>query len=307
LKTTPDLSICIVTYQACQLLQESLVSLFENTEMDFEIIVVDNGSTDGVEKMLSVEYPTVKLIRNEKNLGFTRPMNQALSQAIGNYLLILNPDTIILPRALENILDFMKNHSNVGICGPKVLNMDGTLQKSCRRGDSRPWAVISYFTGLSAIFPNSKFFSQYHMNYLDPDQNHPVEGVSGSCMMISRQLLDQIGYLDEQFFAYQEDADYCLRARAAGWQVYYVPGAQIKHYGGLGGSLVKPWRSIIEWHKAYFLLYRKHFAKDYFFLLNWLYYLAMVLKLLLALLANLVRTGKFSKRKVSAPPVREEI
>jgi len=307
LKTTPDLSICIVTYQACQLLQECLESLFENTDIDFEIIVVDNGSTDGVEKMLSVEYPTVKLIRNEKNLGFTRPMNQALSQAIGNFLLVLNPDTIILPRAMENMLDFMKNNSNVGICGPKVLNMDGTLQKSCRRGDSRPWAVISYFTGLSAIFPSSKFFSQYHMNYLDPDQNHPVDGVSGSCMMVHRQLLDQIGYLDEQFFAYQEDADYCLRARAAGWQVYYVPEAQIKHYGGLGGSLVKPWRSIIEWHKAYFMLYRKHFAKDYFFLLNWLYYLAMVFKLLLALLANLVRTGKFSKRTVSAPPVREEI
>lgn len=307
MKTTPDLSICIVTYQACQLLQESLASLFQNTHMDFEIIVVDNGSTDGVETMLSVEYPTVKLIRNEKNLGFTQPMNQALSQAKGRFLLELNPDTIILSKALDNMLNFMSNHTNVGICGPKVLNMDGTLQKSCRRGDSRPWAVISYFTGLSAIFPGSKFFGQYHMNYLDPDQNHPVDGVSGSCMMLRRQLLDQIGYLDEQFFAYQEDADYCLRARAAGWEVYYVPEAQIKHYGGLGGSLVKPWRSIIEWHKAYFLLYRKHFAKDYIFILNWLYYLVMIFKLLLALLANLVQTGKFSKRKTSAPPLKEEI
>jgi hypothetical protein len=145
------------------------------------------------------------------------------------------------------------------------------------------------------------------MSYLDPDQNNPVDGVSGSCMLIRRPVLDQIGYLDEQFFAYQEDADYCLRARAAGWQVYYVPEAQIMHYGGLGGSMVKPWRSIIEWHKAYFLLYRKHFAKDYFFIFNWFYYLAMIFKLLLALLGNLAQKGKFGKQKESATPVRDDI
>ena len=288
-------------------MKECLVSLFENITTDYEIIVVDNGSTDGVEQMLSSEYPSVKLIRNEKNLGYTRPMNQALSQAAGEFLLELNPDTVIFPGALDKLLNFMHSHSNVGICGPKVLNIDGTLQKSCRRGDSRPWAVISYFIGLSALFPSSKFFSQYHMSYLDPDQNLQVDGVSGSCLLIRRQVLDQIGYLDEQFFAYQEDADYCLRAREAGWQVYYVPEAQIKHYGGLGGSLVKPWLSIIEWHKAYFLLYRKHFAKDYFIILNWLYYLAMICKLLLALFAILARKGKFRKRKESTTPVRVEI
>ena len=105
-------------------------------------------------------------------------------------------------------------------------------------------------------------------------------------MLIRREVIDEIGYLDELFFAYQEDADYCLRARQAGWQVYYNPEAQITHFGGQGGSRVQPYRSIWAWHKSYFLYYRKHFAGDYFFLFNWLYYVAMGVKLLMALLKN---------------------
>lgn len=268
---------------------------------------MDNGSSDGVQNMLSTEFPMAKYIRNEMNLGFTHPMNQAIKTASAEFLLELNPDTIILPNALDNLLNFMKNHPDVGLAGPKVLNMDGTLQKSCRRGDARPWAVISYFTGLAALFPSSKFFSRYHMSYLDPAEIHPVDGVSGSCMLIRRQVIDQIGFLDEQFFAYQEDADYCLRARAAGWKVYYVPEAQIRHYGGMGGSRINPRQSIFEWHRAYYLLYRKHFAKDYFFLLNWIYYLAMLFKLSLSLLANFFRRGKWNRPMASEQSTRDGI
>jgi GT2 family glycosyltransferase len=113
-------------------------------------------------------------------------------------------------------------------------------------------------------------------------------------MLIRREVVDQIGYLDEQYFAYQEDADYCIRARRAGWEVYYVPTAQIIHYGGQGGSRVHPYRSIIEWHKSYWLFYRKHFAQDYFFLFNWFYYLAMFAKLALTITANFLRREKFA-------------
>jgi hypothetical protein len=109
-------------------------------------------------------------------------------------------------------------------------------------------------------------------------------------------VIEQIGYLDELFFAYQEDADFCFRARQANWQVMYYPEAQIIHYGGQGGSRVEPYRSIYQWHRSYFLYYRKTFAKDYFFLFNWLYYLAMLFKLLFALLANALRRGKFAPR-----------
>lgn len=293
--TDMDLSVCIVTYRARDMLKNCLRSLYENSSrLNLEVIVSDNGSGDRISEMLQREFPAVHMIENDRNLGFARPMNQALRASQGNYALLLNPDTIILPDAFDRLVDFMGLHPEVGICGPKVLNRDFTLQKPCRRGESRPWAVITYFTGLAALFPRNKLFGEYLMSYMDEDETHAVAGVAGSCMLIRREVLNQIGYLDELFFAYQEDADYCHRARQAGWKVFYVPEAQIIHYGGQGGSRVHPYRSILEWHKSYWLYYRKNLAGDYFFLLNWVYYLAMALKLISALLINFFRREKFA-------------
>ncbi len=293
-----SLSICIVTYQARDYLRDCLNSLYAHAPNgEYEIIVVDNHSTDGTIEMLESQFPQVQLIKNPTNNGFTAPMNQALRQAQGQYLLQLNPDTIVHDQALNQLIQFMQSHPKVGICGPKVLNTDGSLQKPCRRGESTPWAVITYFLGLSSLFPKSKLFGGYLMNYLDEDEINEVDGVAGSCMLLRREVIDQIGYLDERFFAYQEDADFCFQARQAGWKVYYVPTAQITHYGGQGGSRVQPYRSIFEWHRSYWLYYRKNLAANYFFLLNWLYYLAMLVKLALALLSNLVRKEKFAGRQ----------
>ncbi|MCZ7552278.1 MAG: hypothetical protein B6D39_03200 [Anaerolineae bacterium UTCFX2] len=293
----PRLSVCIVTYEAKDVLRECLRSLYASTHISFEAIVVDNGSKDDVSGMLQQEFPQVHFICNPTNLGYTVPMNQALRQARGVYLLQLNPDTIILPQALDQLVQYMDSHPEVGICGPKVLNRDRTVQKSCRRGEPTPWAVVTYFLGLSELFPKSRLFGQYQMNYINDGQVHSVAGVSGSCMLMRRELIDQIGYLDEKFFAYQEDADFCYRARTAGWDVVYYPESQIIHYGGLGGSRVEPYRSIIAWHKSYFHYYRKHLAKRYFFLFNWLYYLAMLLKLCLALMVNFFKGESFGTRK----------
>jgi GT2 family glycosyltransferase len=293
-----SLSICIVTYQARDYLRDCLNSLYAHAPNgEYEIIVVDNHSTDGTIETLERQFPQVQLIKNPTNNGFTAPMNQALRQAQGQYLLQLNPDTIVHDQALNQLIQFMQSHPKVGICGPKVLNTDGSLQKPCRRGESTPWAVITYFLGLSSLFPKSKLFGGYLMNYLDEDEINEVDGVAGSCMLLRREVIDQIGYLDERFFAYQEDADFCFQARQAGWKVYYVPTAQITHYGGQGGSRVQPYRSIFEWHRSYWLYYRKNLAANYFFLLNWLYYLAMLVKLALALLSILVRKEIFAGRQ----------
>lgn len=286
--------MCIVSYRVRDLLRDCLRSLYQNTRLSFEVIVVDNASQDGVVEMLQQEYPQIRLVENQDNAGYTRPMNQALRLGRGRYLLQLNPDTLVLPEAIDRLVAFMDQQPEVGICGPKVLNRDLTLQKPCRRGEPRPWAVLTYFLGLSALFPNSPFFSRYLMTYLDEDVTHPVDGVAGSCMLVRRALIDQIGYLDERYFAYQEDADFCFRARQAGWRVYYMPQAQIIHYGSLGGSRVQPYRSIYEWHRSYFLYYRRHLAKDYFFLFNWLYYLAMGIKLVWSLGINYCRTDKYA-------------
>jgi GT2 family glycosyltransferase len=295
---SPSLSICIVNYQAADYLRNCLRSIFTNPPPgNCEIIIVDNGSTDGSLEMLRDEFPGVILIANPTNLGFTAPTNQALRRAGGQFLLLLNPDTLVHPQAFDILIGFMLEHPRVGICGPKVLNTDGSLQAPCRRGESRPWAVISYFLRLNRLFPHSKLFGGYLMNYMDEDATHEVAGVAGSCMLIRRQVIDQIGYLDERFFAYQEDADYCFQARRAGWQVYYVPPARVTHFGGEGGSRVQPYRSIYAWHKSYWLYYRKNLASDYFFLFNWIFYLLMLVKLLLAVLVNLLRPVKTAGRQ----------
>jgi hypothetical protein len=318
----PDLSICIVTLNAREFLQNCLRSIYQQSiyspftgvvsapespatqppasglsSLSFEIIIVDNGSTDQTAEMVRSEFPQATLIVNETNMGFTRPFNQALRLSKSQYMLVLNPDTIILPGALDELVNYMNTHPDVGICGPKVLNRDGTLQKACRRGVSRPWAAISYFCGLYKLFPRSKFFGGYLLNYLDEDAICEVDGVSGSCMLIRREVSAQIGYFDEQFFAYQEDADYCFQAKKAGWKILYLPQSQIIHYGGQGGSRVQPYRSIYEWHRSYYLYYRKNLARDYIFLFNWFYYCLMGLKLLLALLTNSLRTEKFAGPK----------
>lgn len=289
-----DLSVCIVTFQARDLLRDCLNSLYTNTRAAFEVIVVDNGSQDGVEAMLAEDFPAVHFIQNHNNLGYTHPMNQALQVGCGRYLVQLNPDTLVLPEALDRLAAYMDAHPAVGICGPKVLNRDLSLQKPCRRGESRPWAVISYFSGLASLFPHSRFFSEYLMSYMPENQIHPVAGVSGSCMLIRREVVEQIGYLDERFFAYQEDADYCFRARQSGWQVCYVPTAHIIHYGGMGGSGVQPFRTIVVWHKSYYLYYRKNFSRDYPFLFNWFFYLAMFIKLIFSLSLTYFRRKKLA-------------
>jgi len=314
-----DLSICIATLNASDYLRNCLRSICEQSaylnwvddgstvpgqsveqsangeaRLNIELIIVDNGSSDDTITMLKREFPAARLIQNDRNEGFARPVNQALHASQGQYILMLNPDTIILPGAINDLVQYQESHPDVGICGPKVLNRDGTLQKACRRGVSRPWAAFSYFSGLSTLFPHSKFFGGYLLNYLDENKVNEVDGISGSCMLIRRQMVQQIGYLDERFFAYQEDADYCFQAKKAGWKIVYLPIAQIIHFGGQGGSRVQPYRSIFEWHRSYYLYYQKNLARDYIFFFNWFYYFLMGVKLVIALIANAFRTDKYA-------------
>jgi len=288
-----NLSICIVSFRARDLLRECLLSIYETVDsLSFEIIIVDNHSEDGTLEMLKNEFHNVRLLVNDHNTGYTRPNNQAIRESRGRYIVLLNPDTLVKPNAIAELFGFLETHPQVGIVGPKVLNRDGTLQKQCRRSEARPWDSFCYFSGLSRLFPHDRRFAGYLMTYLDENSTHEAEAVSGSCMMIRRQVIEQIGYQDENFFAYQEDTDYCRRARLAGWKVFYDPSAQIVHYGGEGGSNVQPFRSIIEWHRSYYLYYRKHFAGDYLFVFNAIYYFGMLVKLGLSLFVNLFRKKK---------------
>lgn len=293
-----DVSICIVTLQAREYLRDCLDSLNnDHSQYSREIIIVDNHSDDGTVEMLRQGFQSVTLIENDRNEGFVRPMNRALHAAQGRVLLLLNPDTLVPPGAIDIMIKFMDEHPEAGVCGPKVLNEDGTMQKPCRRGEPTPLAVISYFAGLDKLFPHRKLFGGYLLGYLDENEINQVDGVSGSCMLIRREVVEKIGYLDERFFAYQEDADFCHRVRQAYWKVFYVPTAKITHYGGRGGSRVQPVRSILAWHLSYLAYYRKHLASSYFFIFNWLYYGLIFIKMAFSLTINALRKEKYAGPK----------
>ena len=286
-----DISFCIVNLNAKKYLSNCLKSIPCSTKSDLiEIVIVDNNSYDGSVDFLSDNYPEVKLIRNKRNEGYTKAMNQAMKLSTGDYRVILNPDTLLMRDSIDILIGQIKSDSNIGIVGPKVINADGSFQKSCRRGIARPAAVFSYFLGLSERYPSNKHFTGYHLNYLNENELNEVEGVSGSCMVIQNKLIDDIGYFDERYFAYQEDSDYCLMAKNSGWKVYYNPNAVVKHYGGKGGAHSLPSKAIFEWHRSYVRYYFKHFSDDYSPLFNLFYYTLMIGKLISAESRNLFKS-----------------
>ena len=227
-----DLSICLVPLNALVYLEPLLASIEQHTiGLSYEVIMVDNGSTDGTLEWVKEHHPEIQLIRNQANLGFTRGNNQAMALAKGDFLLLLNPDTLLTEDCFGPQIAYMRENPKVAITIPKVLNSDGSFQHQSRRGDARPAAVFGYFLKLGKLFPKNRALNGYLQSWLPEDEVAEVKAVSGSCMFIRRQVYEQIGGLDEQFFAYQEDSDYCMRARQAGWKVMYVPLSSIIHYG----------------------------------------------------------------------------
>lgn len=290
-----DISFNIVTYNSFGPLKICLDSLISSlgSSLDYEITIIDNGSEDKTVEFIEENYPDIVLIKNNRNFGYTKAMNQGLRISKGKYSVQLNPDVSVPHNTFQQLSDWLDDHPDVGICIPKVLNQDGSFQRQCRRGFARPLEVVSYFLKLDKLFPNNKKLGNYVKTYLPEDEIVEVDAVSGSCMMIRKEVIEEIGYLDERFFAYQEDTDFCFRAKNAGWKVYYLPIATVTHLGGRGGSRSNPFRGIFEWHKSYYLYYNKNLAKDYFFLVNWFMYLMVGLKLAFSLIGAL-----FSKEKV---------
>lgn len=277
-----DIGVCIVTRSSRGIILDCLTSLYEQTQgLQLDVVVVDNDSHDGTVDEVREKFPNVKLILNSENFGYSKAVNQGLSILDAKYYVLLNPDATILDRALPRLINFMEDTPQAGICVPKVMNSDGTIQLQCRRGEARPGEVFAYFLGLANRYPHDTRFTGYLLNHLDNEKVNEVKAVSGSCMMIRRAVIDQIGYLDERYFAYQEDTDYCFHARKVGWKVYYVPLAQVIHLGGRGGSSVNPYFGVYQWHRSYYLYYRKNLARDYPFWFHPFYYSVMLAKLIL--------------------------
>ena len=199
-----DISVCIVNLNSIKQLEKCLSTLKSGIwPLSYEVIIVDNFSKDGSQNFIRTNFSYVRLISNLRNYGYTSEINKAMKIGVGRYKLILNPDSRLMPKSIVTLVSFLKKTAGVGIVGPLVLNEDGSLQWSCRRGVARPFAVFSYFLGLARLFPYNKIFTGYHLNHLKVDDINEVSGVSGSCMLIDQNLIDEIGYFDEKYFAYQ--------------------------------------------------------------------------------------------------------
>ncbi len=256
------LSVIIVNYNVRQFLENALTSVFRALEgLDGEVIVVDNASDDGSVEMVRKNFPAVRVIANGENLGFARANNLALTGAQGSYLLLINPDTIVQEDTFRVMLEFFWAHPETGLAGCKILNPDGSFQLPCRRSFPTPWVAFTKVFGLSALFPQSRLFGRYNLTYLDPDASYEVDAVSGSFMMITRAAYEKVGGLDESFFMYGEDLDWCYRVRQSGFAVHYVHSTQIVHFKGESTR-----RSNIDEVRVFYgameLFVEKHFSES---------------------------------------------
>lgn len=293
-----DLSLCMVTYKAKRVLEDCLESIYgQEHKVSFETILVDNDSNDGTAEMVRENFPEVKYIQNSENAGFQKGTNQALRVAAGRYLMWLNNDTVVQPGALDALVAFADAHPEAGVVGPKVLNSDGTLQKQCRRGDPTPWNIFAYFSGLWRLFPRSKFWSGYLLGYAGEDETIEVDACSGAAMMMRREVVDDVGPIDESYFYGGDDLDYCFQVRKKGWHNYYYPGAQIVHLGGQGGSRRRPYRLTYEFHRSMVLYFRKNLTGRYPLALVWFIYAGIWGHFALAMARNLVRRDKIPGSK----------
>lgn len=211
---------------------------------DYEIIVVDNASRDGSVEMVKKDFPQVKIIANQSNLGFAKANNQGIKIAQGEYILFLNSDTVVPPGTIETLLAYLKNHPLVGVVTPKLILKNGQIDPDCHRGFPTPWSALSYFLGLEKIFPKSKIFSQYHQGYQNSETIHEIHACCGAFLLTRRKILEKIGGWDEDYFFYGEDLDLCYRIKQLGFKVIYYPQVAATHYKGASSGIRRESRQI---------------------------------------------------------------
>lgn len=258
-----DLAIVIVNYNTMAYLVDCLRSIFsQDFGFSLKVCVVDNGS-DGSSEEVEKNFPQVQLIRNPANPGFSASINIALSEIMGRYTLLLNPDTFVFAGALDSMVRCMDSHGELGILGPRVYDgMDkSSIQLSCRSFPSWNSFLFHRYSLLYRLFPKNPWSRSYLMSGWGHDSERQVDWISGCCMLIRREVFDRVGLLDEGFFMFSEDVDFCFRAKKAGWNVLYFPEAEVVHYIGSSKGKVKP-RLIIERHKSISRYVHKHCVKN---------------------------------------------
>lgn len=283
------MTIIIVNYNVKFFLEQALLAVRRAAQgLEVKVWVVDNASKDGSMQMVQEKFPEVHLIANERNIGFSQANNQAIRQATGEYILLLNPDTVIAENTLQVCLDFMENHPQAGALGVKMIDGSGAFLPESKRGFPSPFVAFCKTFGLSRFFPKSRLFNRYHLGFLSKDKNHEVDVLSGAFMFIRKAALDKVGLLDEQFFMYGEDIDLSYRIQQGGFSNHYLADTSIIHYKG--ESTKKDSVNYVRiFYQAMILFARKHFqggnARGFVLMLQ----MAIYLRATLTLLSNFFR------------------
>ncbi len=286
MKNAIEISVVVVNYNVKDFLEQALHSVDRALQgLASEIFVVDNASADGSVQMVRRRFPHVRIIENNHNVGFSSANNQALRHARGKYVVLLNPDTIIQEDTFTKLLQFFNEHPDAAAATPKILNPDGTFSVDCRHSIPTPLTAFWKLIGFSKIFPKSRIFGRYNMTFLDEEELNQVEAISGSFMMIRRSVVDKVGLLDEDFFMYCEDIDYCHRINQQGGKIYYVPESQIIHYKG-ESTKKNNLDYVITFNRSLYQFYKKHYQQKYIYPFKWLILLGTILRGVMIFIRN---------------------
>ena len=273
-----DVSIVIASYDTRDYLAQCLDSIRAGHEgVEHEVFVVDNGSQDGSAAMVAESYPEVELISNDVNLGFSKANNLALPRTTGRYVLLLNPDTRLKSNTLAEMVRLMDARPDVGMAGVKLRREDGGIDQACRRGFPTPVNAFGKLTGLDRLFPRSKALGGYNLRWEDPDGEYEVDAVVGAFMFLRREVVDEVGMLDESFFMFGEDLDWCYRVKRRDWKVLYVGSQEILHVKG-AATRKNPLEMNAHFHRAMLIFHKKHLDQRYPFFVNWLVSLGIGLR-----------------------------
>ena len=254
-----QLSIIIVNYNSRTLIEQCLASIDKAIAgLNTEIIVVDNNSTDGSKEYLPSKFPWIKFILNNENAGFGKACNQGFKASSGNYVLFLNPDTILSETCLTDCITFLKTHTDAGAVGVRMLDEKGKFLKESKRGVPSPSTSFYKLFGLTAIFTGSKTFAKYYQGHLPENENNPVEVLSGAFMMIKREVFEKVNGFDETFFMYGEDIDLSLRITQLGYKNYYLGKISVTHLKG--GSTIYNYKYVRDFYGAMNLFVKKHYG-----------------------------------------------
>jgi GT2 family glycosyltransferase len=258
-ETKVQLSIIIINYNSRSLIEQCFASIDKAiVGLNTEIIVVDNNSTDGSKEYLPSKFPGIRFILNNQNTGFGKACNQAFKASTGNYVLFLNPDTILSETCLTDCISFLKTHTDAGAVGVRMLDERGKFLKESKRGLPTPSVSFYKLFGLTAIFPRSKTFARYYQGHLPENENNPVEVLSGAFIMIKREVFEKVNGFDETFFMYGEDIDLSLRITQLGYKNYYLGKISVIHLKG--GSTTYNYKYVRDFYGAMNLFVRKHYG-----------------------------------------------